>query len=158
MPYLTVVIIVPQSVSVNNKIPVSVLLLKSTKTRGADMVTLYERIISLCKERGIKGGKLCTEIGISKGTLTDLKMGRQTSLSAPNAQKIADYFGVTVGYLLGKEEKTPTVTDGQKENPDQPELTEEDRELLKIFKLIPEDAKRNFLEMGRLYAASLHKD
>ena len=122
------------------------------------MVTLYERIISLCKERGIKGGKLCTEIGISKGTLTDLKMGRQTSLSAPNAQKIADYFGVTVGYLLGKEEKTPTVTDGQKENPDQPELTEEDRELLKIFKLIPEDAKRNFLEMGRLYAASLHKD
>ena len=69
------------------------------------MGTLYENIISLCNERGIKGGKLCTDIGMSKGILTDLKMGRQTGISAANAQKIASYFGVSVGYLLGEEEK-----------------------------------------------------
>lgn len=67
------------------------------------MSTLYENIIALCNERGIKGGKLCTDIGISKGILTDLKMGRQSSISTTNAQKIADYFGVSVGYLLGTE-------------------------------------------------------
>jgi transcriptional regulator with XRE-family HTH domain len=67
--------------------------------------TLYENIISLCNERGIKGGKLCTDIGMSKGILTDLKMGRQTGISAANAQKIAAYFNVSVGYLLGEEEK-----------------------------------------------------
>lgn len=102
------------------------------------MVTLYERIIALCTERGIKGGKLCTDLGMSKGTLTDLKMGRQTGLSASKAQKIADYFGVTVGYLLGKEEK-PTVTGEQKEIPDQPELTEEEKELLELFRTVPEE-------------------
>lgn len=69
------------------------------------MGTLYENIIALCSERGIKGGKLCTDIGMSKGILTDLKMGRQTGISAANAQKIASYFGVSVGYLLGEEEK-----------------------------------------------------
>ena len=69
------------------------------------MGTLYENIIALCTERGIKGGKLCTDIGMSKGILTDLKMGRQTGISAANAQKIASYFGVSVGYLLGEEEK-----------------------------------------------------
>lgn len=76
------------------------------------MGTLYENIIRLCDERGIKGGKLCTDIGMSKGILTDLKMGRQTGISAANAQKIAAYFGVSVGYLLGKEpkEKTPVLT------------------------------------------------
>lgn len=76
------------------------------------MGTLYENIIRLCDERGIKGGKLCTDIGMSKGILTDLKMGRQTGISAANAQKIAAYFGVSVGYLLGEEpkEKTPTLT------------------------------------------------
>lgn len=76
------------------------------------MGTLYENIIRLCGERGIKGGKLCTDIGMSKGILTDLKMGRQTGISAANAQKIAAYFGVSVGYLLGEEpkEKTPTLT------------------------------------------------
>lgn len=73
------------------------------------MGTLYENIISLCNERGIKGGKMCTDIGMSKGILTDLKMGRQTGISATNAQKIASYFGVSVGYLLGQEtEKAPT--------------------------------------------------
>lgn len=73
------------------------------------MGTLYERIIALCNDRGIKGGKMCTDIGMSKGILTDLKMGRQSGISTANAQKIASYFGVTVGYLLGEnEEKTAT--------------------------------------------------
>ena len=71
------------------------------------MGTLYENIMALCDSRGIKGGKLCTDIGISKGLLTDLKMGRRTGVSAATAQKIAAYFGVTVGYLLGQEESAP---------------------------------------------------
>lgn len=69
------------------------------------MGTLYENIIALCNEKGIKGGKMCTDIGMSKGILTDLKMGRQSGISTANAQKIASYFGVTVGYLLGEEEE-----------------------------------------------------
>ena len=67
-------------------------------------MTLHERIITLCESRGVKGGKMCTDIGISKSTLTDLKMGRKNGLSAKNAQKIASYLGVTVGYLLGETE------------------------------------------------------
>lgn len=65
------------------------------------MSTLYKNIIALCNERGIKGGKMCTDLGISKGLLTDLKMGRRSGVSAKTADKIASYFGVTVGYLLG---------------------------------------------------------
>ena len=81
------------------------------------MGTLYDNIIALCNERGIKGGKLCTDIGMSKGILTDLKMGRQTGISAANAQKIASYFNVSVGYLLGEETKKeqPTEIDGLSE-------------------------------------------
>lgn len=68
------------------------------------MGNLYKNILALCESNGITGSKLCTETGISKGILTDLKMGRQKGLSATTAQKIADYFGVTVGYLLGEED------------------------------------------------------
>ena len=79
------------------------------------MGTLYDNIIALCEARGIKGGKMCTEVGISKGLLTDLKMGRRSGVSAVTAQKIAAYFGVSVGYLLGEEtEKAPTITDERK--------------------------------------------
>lgn len=78
------------------------------------MGTLYKKIIGLCEERGIKGGKMCTDIGMSKGILTDLKMGRQSSISTANAQKIASYFGVSVDYLLGEEDKKekPIIDDG----------------------------------------------
>lgn len=77
------------------------------------MGTLYERIISLCSEKGITGGKLCTDLKMSKGTLTDLKMGRQTGISATKAQKIASYFNVSVGYLLGEEEKKEQSAEGE---------------------------------------------
>ena len=76
------------------------------------MGTLYENIMALCAERGIKGAKLCTDTGISKGLLTDLKMGRRTGVSAVTAQKIASYFGVSVAHLLGEEkEKMPALTE-----------------------------------------------
>ena len=70
------------------------------------MWTLYDRLRILCEERGIKGAKMCTDLGISKSLMTDLKSGRKKTISAPTAQKIATYFGVSVGYLLGEEDKT----------------------------------------------------
>ena len=75
------------------------------------MGTLYENIMALCETKGVKGGKMCTDIGISKGLLTDLKMGRRTGVSAVTAQKIANYFNVSVGYLLGEEETEKAPTD-----------------------------------------------
>ena len=68
------------------------------------MVTLYERLSDLCKKKGVKGGRMCTELGFSKSLMTDLKSGRKKSVNADTAQKIATYFGVSVGYLLGEEE------------------------------------------------------
>ena len=66
------------------------------------MGNLYETIQTLCTRAGIRPGKLCDELNLSRGLMTDLKMGRKKSLSAQTAQKIAGYFGVSVGYLLGE--------------------------------------------------------
>lgn len=71
------------------------------------MGTLYDTIIGLCAQKGIKGAKMCADLGFSKGTLTELKMGRQKTVTAEKAQKIAAYFGVSVGYLLGEEDVSP---------------------------------------------------
>ena len=68
------------------------------------MQNLYEVIENLCQQRGIRPGHLCDELGLSRGLMTDLKMGRKKSVSAETAQKIASYLGVSVGYLLGQEE------------------------------------------------------
>lgn len=77
------------------------------------MWTLYDRLDALCKERGIKGGRMCTDLGISKSLMTDLKSGRKKTISAITAQKIATYFGVSVGYLLGEEEEKPLINEDE---------------------------------------------
>lgn len=69
------------------------------------MATLYERLAELCENRGIKGAQMCRDLGISKSLMTDLKSGRKKGVNAETAQKIASYFNVSVGYLLGEEEK-----------------------------------------------------
>lgn len=69
------------------------------------MNILYDRISSLCSQHGITGSKFCSDLGLSRSLLTDLKMGRKKDLYATTAYKIAKYFGVSVGYLLGMEEK-----------------------------------------------------
>ena len=57
------------------------------------MSSLYENIQQLCAAKGIRPGRLCDELGISRGLMTDLKMGRKKSVSAETAQKIAAFFG-----------------------------------------------------------------
>ena len=68
------------------------------------MENLFVRIQALCEQKGIRPGRLCDELGLSRGLMTDLKMGRKKTVNAETAQKIAGFFGVSVGHLLGQEQ------------------------------------------------------
>ena len=103
------------------------------------MANLYESILALCQRDGIRPGRLCDELNISRGLMTDLKMGRKKGVSAETAQKIASFFGVSVGYLLGIE-GSDSVEINDAVNLDQvdvafygefKELTEEDKETVR---------------------------
>lgn len=72
------------------------------------MSNLYENIQELCARKGIRPGRLCSDLGISRSLMTDLKMGRKKSVSADTAQKLAAYLGVSVSTLLGQEEASQT--------------------------------------------------
>ena len=82
------------------------------------MGTLYERITSLCKAKGVSGSRMCLDLGLSKSTMSDLKYGRIKGVALPTAQKIAGYFGITVDELYGEETKKeqPTEYDGLSKN------------------------------------------
>lgn len=68
------------------------------------MSELYNAIEELCKQKGITITTMCKESGASRGSLSDLKVGRKQSLSADTLSKIAEYFSVSVDYLLGKDQ------------------------------------------------------
>ena len=63
----------------------------------------------LCDSMGISPKKAALEIGLSNSVTVKWKAG--STPSGTTLAKIADYFGVSVGYLLGEEtEKTPILT------------------------------------------------
>ena len=119
------------------------------------MANLYESILALCERDGIRPGRLCDEVGISRGLMTDLKMGRKKGINAETAQKIASFFGVSVGYLLGIE-GSDAVEGSEAVNLDQidvafygefKELSEEDKEtvrdMVRIMRERRADKQRN---------------
>ena len=62
----------------------------------------WNNLVRLCKQNGTKPNPLAKKLGIASGTVTAWKNG-----SIPQANtllKLADYFGVTPDYLLGKTE------------------------------------------------------
>lgn len=60
----------------------------------------YEKIKSLCDDRGIKLSVLAEKTGIRSSVFTELKMGRTKQLSTATLEKIARFFGVPVSFLL----------------------------------------------------------
>ena len=75
------------------------------------MESLFTRIEALCQQKRIRPGRLCDELGLSRSLMTDLKMGRKKTVNAETAQKIAEFFGVSVGFLLGQTEQRSEQAD-----------------------------------------------
>ena len=78
------------------------------------MYNLYENIYALCNERKITPVALCGELGFRRSVLSDLKNGRKKSLDTTTLVKIAEYFNVSVDYLLTGEEIKKAPTDGER--------------------------------------------
>lgn len=64
---------------------------------------MYEIFERLLKERGVTAYKVSKSTGIGASTFSDWKNGRSTP-KQEKLQKIADYFGVTVDYLITGQE------------------------------------------------------
>ena len=102
------------------------------KERGEKM-NLLEKIQELCKENGMNPSKLEIELGFGKGTL--YKWGK----SSPNTDKlskVADYFGVSLDYLIGKTDIRQTANESNWK----PQLTsKDDRDIKKELNSILEE-------------------
>ena len=114
------------------------------------------RIRKALSIRNMRQADLCEKAGISKSTLSEYLSGRYL----PKQDKtflIAKALNVDPVWLMGYDVPMD-IADIQKSSPNEPSLTEGEKMMLGIFRLIPEEQQRAFLEMGRAYANSLKKD
>ena len=109
-----------------------------------------ERIKALVDRSGLSYQELEKLTGIKKSSLQRYASGVTTKIPLDVIEKLSKAFNVSQEYLMGWEEK--------KNSPSELSLTEGEQMLLNLFRQIPEDQQRVFLEMGRVYANSLKKD
>lgn len=70
---------------------------------------MYENFSKLLQKYGVTSYKVSKETGVSQSTLSDWKRGVSTP-KHDKLQKIADYFGVSVEYIISGTETTEKKT------------------------------------------------
>jgi Predicted transcriptional regulators len=99
-------------------------------------VNLYEKIKELAAQKKLSIRRLEEELGFANGSL---KQWKNSNPGADKLTKVADYFHVSVDFLLGREKKSdvPDLSIDQildsVENYSGGELNESDREMLRII-------------------------
>lgn len=67
---------------------------------------MYEIFEQLLQKYGVSAYKVSKATGVTQSTLSDWKRGRSTPKSE-NMKKLADYFGVSIDYLMTGKESEP---------------------------------------------------
>ena len=65
---------------------------------------MYEIFEKQCNEKSVTPYRVCKETGLTTSTISNWKAGRYKP-KQDKLQKIADFFNVTIEYLMGTEEK-----------------------------------------------------
>lgn len=108
---------------------------------------MYEIFERLCRERGVKPYQVSKATGITTAALSSWKMGRY-SLKQEKLQKIADYFQVSLEYLMTGEMKETHYLDDEAAELAQEVLDNKDlRALLDAGRKIKPEDLRMFVSM-----------
>lgn len=70
----------------------------------------YDRFEELCARKGVKVGRACAEMGVSRSLAAKWKSTGTERPSAEVLEKMAAYFGMSIDEILGKE-KSPGAAD-----------------------------------------------
>lgn len=95
----------------------------------------YETFRKLCDERGVRPGTVGRHTGIPTATMTSWKQGKYTP-KQDKLQRIAEFFDVTLEYLMGKEPEKESERNQYYINPRTAEIAQavfDDPDLMLLF-------------------------
>ncbi|MDD6489160.1 MAG: helix-turn-helix transcriptional regulator [Clostridia bacterium] len=103
-----------------------------------DNIQMAETIKQLCKTKEITVKLLLGICDINRNFMYDLKNNKKPSVET--LEKIADYFNVSVDYLLGREKPKTFITDCDDE------ADEREQHLLSNYKKLTEQAQHTLVD------------
>lgn len=111
-----------------------------------------ERLRELRKEKRLTQTQVGNYLGITVSAYGNYELG-QREPSIDMLLKLADYFGVTVDYLLGRDANAVTSVEPFKTKKI-PTLSEEDEDMLNTYLELSDDSKRAVRYAVNMYARS----
>lgn len=102
---------------------------------------MAQKIQELRKEKGLTLEQVADIVGVGKSTVRKWETGMIANMKRDKIALLAKALGTTPAYLMGWDEK--------ENSSDELELTEGERQMLDLFKLVPEDQQPLVLEMIR---------
>ncbi|UZT82930.1 helix-turn-helix domain-containing protein [Caproicibacterium sp. BJN0003] len=109
----------------------------------------YDVFSSLCEKRGVKPSRAAEECGINKSNVSNWKNNGYVP-RGDALKKIADYFNVSIGYLLGNEQKEKASSLNEKK-PEDITFSDFTYALLDESKELTEENKDKLLEMAKFF-------
>ena len=109
------------------------------------ITNMAQKIKDLRQQRGMTLEEVATIVGVGKSTVRKWETGMIANMKRDKIAKLTQALGTTPAYLMGWEEDT----EENKNSPDQTKLTEGEEMLLNLFRQIPEDAQKMYLEVLR---------
>lgn len=102
------------------------------------------RLKALRSERGMSQTEFANKIGVAQNTVSNWENGNRL-IDTETVARIADYFGVTIDYLLGR-------TDDMNQNPGEENISFDDftYAMYNESKELTEEDKQALLGMARL--------
>lgn len=101
-------------------------------------MSFYSNFLALCNSVNKTPSRVVLEVGLKKSAVTRWKAGSLPTDAS--AQKVADYFCITIDELMAENENKPTI-DG--------ELTEMQIEAVELIKSMSEDQLRVFIATAK---------
>lgn len=127
--------------------------LNRIKSKEETKSDLARKISRLRSERGMTLEQVANQVGVGKSTVRKWETGMIANMGRDKIALLAKALGTTPAYLMGWKEESE-----QKFSPEEPKLTEGEKMLLELFRQIPDDAQKMYLEVLRASLKSQSKD
>lgn len=116
----------------------------------------FDIFFELCKKKGISCKKAAEDIGLSNSITTKWKKTGATP-GGDTLNRIADYFDVSVDYLLGNEKEKKPLVNGDEELTDYLEMLKNRPECRMLFQLTKNAKKEDVEAAVRIIEAIRNK-
>ena len=113
---------------------------------------LSTKIKRLRLERSMTLEQVADIVGVGKSTVRKWETGMIANMKRDKIALLAQALGTTPAYLMGWKEKDQVIS------PDEPKLTEGEEMLLGLFRQLPEEAQKMYLEVLRASLKNQSKD